>query len=210
MELTEVYLTLYWVLGLKTCAIITKWKFSYQIDLSKEFGGLVCHEPWNITVKFSEGSFMVSMLTLKGRILAFPPPLKNSLCSPSELQTLGSGSWALAFQACHQAQFVIWMWFYLILPYILWGWRVLTLEQMINRTDKLSKYHWYFKFWLKYGILIQITLSPEFTMVLSTGYSQFKWFCKASRVQGVSHSLGILAVLTKYYRDIQKVFASGP
>lgn len=88
------------------------------------------------------------------------------------------------------------MWFYLILPYILWGWRVLTLEQMINRTDKLSKYHEYFKFWLKYGILIQITLSPEFTMVLSTGYSQFKWFCKASRVQGLSHSLGILAVLT--------------
>lgn len=71
LELTELCLSLHWVLGLKACTIKTKLKLYYQIDLNKESGALICHEPWNITLKFSEGSFIVSMLTLKGRILAF-------------------------------------------------------------------------------------------------------------------------------------------
>lgn len=66
----------------------------------------------------------------------------------------------------------------------------------MNRADKLSKYQ--FNFWLKHGILIQIRLSPEFIMVLPQVIFHVNDLITLSRVQGPNHSLGILAVFTKY------------
>lgn len=47
LELTELCLTALgtWIKGMHRIKIKTELKFSYQIDLNKESGGLICHEP---------------------------------------------------------------------------------------------------------------------------------------------------------------------